>query len=57
MYQDEIFENALKKAKEEDYHELRKEVSAVEALIEQMLTKFLECSTSSAERDFHVCAL
>ena len=57
MYQDEIFENALKEAREENYKALREEVSTVEKLIEKMLSQFLECSTSIAERDYHVCGV
>ena len=54
MYQDEIFENALKEAREENYKALKEEVSTVEKLIEKMLSQFLECSTSISERDYHV---
>ena len=57
MYQDEIFENALKEAREENYKALREEVSTVEKLIEKMLSQFLECSTSISERDYHGCGV
>ena len=57
MYQDEIFENALKEAREENYKALREEVSTVEKLIEKMLSQFLECSTSISERDYPVCGV
>lgn len=55
MYHDEIFEQALKDAKEENYRELKKEVQTIENLIERMLTQFLECTTVISERDFNVC--
>ncbi len=57
MYHDEIFEQALKEAREENYRELRAEVKTIENLIEKMLTEFLECTTAIAERDFNVCGL
>ena len=54
---DEVFENALKDAREENLAELKTEVKTVERLIERLLTQLLECSTSVAERDFHVCGV
>lgn len=57
MYQDEIFENALKDAKEENFRELRSEVKTVEAIIERLLTQLLECSSAITERDFNVCGV
>ncbi len=54
MYQDEIFESALKDSREESYKELQGEVKAVERVIERLLTQLLECSSSISERDFHV---
>lgn len=57
MYHDEIFEQALKDAKEENYRELKKEVQTIENLIERMLTQFLECTTVISERDFNVCGI
>ncbi len=57
MYQDEIFENALKEAKEESFRALQGEVKTVEAVIERLLTQLLECSASISERDFHVCGV
>lgn len=57
MYQDEIFESALKDAKEESLRELKGEVKTVEMVIEKLLTQLLECSSSVTERDFHVCGV
>ena len=57
MYQDEIFENALKEAREESFRELKSEVKSVEAVIERLLTQLLECSSALTERDFHVCGV
>ena len=56
MYKDEIFENALKSAKEEEFKALKGEVKQVEKVIERLLTQLLECTTFVAERDYHVCA-
>lgn len=57
MYQDEVFESALKNSKEENFANLKTEVKTVERVIERLLTQLLECSTSVAERDFHVCGV
>lgn len=57
MYQDEIFDNALKEVKEESYEALQKEVKTVESVIEKLLTQLFECSASISERDFHVCGV
>lgn len=57
MYQDEIFENALKEAREENYRALKQDVSEVEKLIEKMLAKFLECSTAVSERDYNILGI
>lgn len=57
MYQDEIFENALKEAKEESLKELQCEVKSVEMVIERLLTQLFECTSSISERDFHVCGV
>ena len=57
MYQDEIFENALKNSKVESYKELQGEVKTVERVIERLLTQLLECSSAISERDFHVCGV
>lgn len=57
MYQDEIFEQAKREAKETNLNELKSEVSEVERVIEKLLTQLLECSSSIAERDFNACAI
>lgn len=57
MYEDEIFNNALKEAREEKFRELKCEVKTVERVIEKLLTQLLECSASVSERDFHVCGV
>ncbi len=57
MYQDEVFDSALKEVREESYAELKTEVKTVERLIERLLTQLLECSASVSERDFHVCGV
>lgn len=57
MYNDEIFENAKTDKKANELKELKGEVKTVERIIEKLLTQLLECSSSVAERDFHVCSL
>lgn len=57
MYHDEIFETALREAREESYHELKQEINSMEAAIEKFLTNILECTSSLSERDFHVSTL
>ncbi|MGN0030772.1 MAG: hypothetical protein ACI37Q_02315 [Candidatus Gastranaerophilaceae bacterium] len=57
MYQDEIFDNALKEVKEESYEALQKEVKTVECVTEKLLTQLFECTASISERDFHVCGV
>ncbi len=57
MYQDEVFENALKDSKEESYRQLQSEVKTVESVIEKFLTQLLECTSSISERDFNVCGV
>lgn len=57
MYQDEVFESALKEAREESFRELQGEVKSVEMVIEKLLTQLFECTSSISERDFHVCGV
>lgn len=57
MYQDEIFESALRETKEESFRQLQGEVKTVERIIEKLLTQLLECTSSVSERDFHVCGV
>ena len=55
MYQDKIFNNALRESKEESFRALQGEVKTVERVIENLLTQLLECTSSVSERDFHIC--
>lgn len=57
MYQDEIFESALRETKEESFRQLQGEVKTVERIIEKLLTQLLECTSAVSERDFHVCGV
>lgn len=57
MYQDKIFNNALRESKEESFKALQGEVKTVERVIENLLTQLLECTSSVSERDFHVCGV
>lgn len=57
MYQDKIYEDALRARREENFQELKSEVKNVEALINKLLTQLLECSASVTERDFNVCGV
>lgn len=57
MYQDKIFNNALRESKEESFRALQGEVKTVEKVIENLLTQLLECTSSVSERDFHVCGV
>ena len=57
MYQDKIFNNALRESKEESFRALQGEVKTVERVIEYLLTQLLECTSSVSERDFHVCGV
>ena len=57
MYQDKIFNNALRQSKEESFRALQGEVKTVERVIENLLTQLLECTSSVSERDFHVCGV
>lgn len=57
MYQDKIFNNALRESKEESFRALQGEVKTVERVIENLLTQLLECTSSISERDFHVCGV
>ncbi len=54
MYHDEIFENALRDVKEENYKALKDEISSMEAKIERFLKAVFESSSSRAERDFNI---
>ncbi|MBP3821600.1 hypothetical protein J6G99_08165 [bacterium] len=57
MYNDEIFENALKESKTEDFFKLKKEVKGIESVIEKFLTQMLENTATVSERDYNVCSV
>ena len=57
MYRDEIFENAKRERREENYQNLKTEISSMECAIEKFLNNVLECTTSISERDFNVTTL
>ena len=57
MYQDEIYQNALRDSNEAKFNDLKKEVKTVESVIEKFLTQMLECTASISERDFHACGV
>ncbi len=57
MYEDEIFEGALKETRDESFRALKGEVKTMEAVIERLLTQLLECTSSISERDFHVTSV
>lgn len=57
MYHDEIFEQALKDVKEENYQALRDEISTMEMKIENMLKSIFESSAFKAERDFNMTSV
>lgn len=57
MYEDALFEKAVKEAKEEEFSGLQCEVKDMEGLIERFLSQLLESTTSISERDFMVCGL
>ena len=57
MYQDRIYEKALKDSNETQFNDLKKEVKTVESVIEKFLTQMLECTASISERDFHACGV
>ncbi len=57
MYRDEIFENAKRVRREENYRNLKSEISTMECAIERFLNSVLECTTSISERDFNVTTL
>ncbi len=57
MYQDRIYEKALKDSNEAQFNDLKKEVKTVESVIEKFLTQMLECTASISERDFHACGV
>lgn len=57
MYVDETFESAKLETREENYTNLKTEISSMECAIEKFLNSVFECTASVSERDFHVSAL
>lgn len=57
MYYDELFEKAMKDAKEENFAELRAEVSGLKLGFEAFLNKFFNSTTHDAEQNYHVTAM
>ena len=54
MYEDKIFENALRENREQNYSNLKTEISSMELAIEKFLNNVLECTASVSERDFNI---
>ena len=57
MYYDELFEKALKGAKEDNFTQLKDEVKTLKDKLEVFLTKFFESTTSRTENDYHLTAV
>ena len=57
MYYDELFEKALKDAKEENFAELKFEVADMQRNFENFMTKFFNSCTHDAEKNFGVTAM
>ena len=57
MYYDELFEKALKDAKNYNFTQLKDEVKTLKDKLEVFLTKFFESTTSRAENDYHLTAV
>lgn len=57
MYYDELFEKALAEAKEENFAEIKRELTVVRDKIDAFLTKFFESTTANIENDYHVTAV
>jgi len=57
MYQDTIFENAKREAKEKEFNAIKADVKEVENLIENFLSQWLECTTIEAEGEFYACGI
>ncbi len=57
MYQDTIFENAKREAKEKEFNAIKADVKEVENLIENFLSQLLECTTIATEREFYACGI
>ena len=57
MYYDELFEKALKDAKNDNFTQLKDEDKTLKDKLEVFLTKFFESTTSRAENDYHLTAV
>ena len=57
MYYDELFERALKDAKQENFAELKAEIVGLQRNFEAFLEKFFNSTTHNAEQNFQVPAL
>ncbi len=57
MYYDELFEKALKEAKEENLADLKAEVAGLQRNFENFLNKFFNSTTHNLEQDYHVTAM
>lgn len=57
MYYDELFEKALKDAKDENLKQLKSEVRTLQDKFESFIAKFFESTTGRAENDYHLTAV
>ncbi len=57
MYYDELFEKALREAKEENFADLKAEVADMRRGFENFLNKFFNSTTHNAEQNFNVTAM
>lgn len=57
MYYDELFEKAMKDAKDDNFTQLKDEVKTLRDKLELFLTKFFESTTGRAESDYHLTAV
>ena len=57
MYYDELFEKAVKEAKDENFTQLKDEVKTLREKLDLFLTKFFESTTGRAESDYHLTAV
>lgn len=57
MYYDELFEKALKEAKEDNFTQLKDEVKTLRDKLDLFLTKFFESTTGRAENEYHLTAV
>ncbi len=57
MYYDELFEKALKDAKQENFAELKAEIAGLQKNFEAFLEKFFNSTTHNAEQNYHLTAM